>query len=205
MRLGFPLLLVAVVVAAILYFRKQRGRFERAQFLKWSGFALMALSAAFFGLFLVGETLMDPGGWKALGLVSAWGVPLATLAAIAWFRPKWAIRVLAVLIAAVIGLSIWFATDREWWRAFEDRNGPIRDVLVFVVAAAAALLGVKRTAEAGVMLLVLGTVPLAIMSLGSLVGFGSLALLTSVDVVTGVLYLLSAAMTRRALPAQPAE
>jgi hypothetical protein len=198
MAIGFPLFAVVVIVA-VVFFLRQQDPARRPLILKRAGFIVMAVSTLFFGLFVVGETFTDPGGWKALRLVSAWAVPLAAMAAIAWLRPDWAVWAFAVLIAALIGVSIWFAVNPEGWRAFEDRNGPIRDVITFVVAAAVALLGLKRTAVAGAMLLVLGIVPLAVTSLGSLAGFGSLALVTSAPVVTGVLYLLSAGMTGRSV------
>jgi len=40
----------------------------------------------------------------------------------------------------VIGVSVWFALDPEAWRSFEDRHGPIRAVLNFVLVAAIAVL-----------------------------------------------------------------
>lgn len=111
-------------------------------------------ATSFFGPFVVGETVTDPGGWEALGLVAAWAIPFVALTALAWFRPTWATWLFAVLIAGVIGVSAWFALDPDGWRAFEDRNGPVRDVATFVLAAGIALLGLKRTAVAGWMLLV---------------------------------------------------
>lgn len=191
----FGLPLAAVIIVMLFFVLRDRDRATRSSVLKRTGFILMAASTLFFGLFVVGETLVDPGGWKALGLIAAWAVPLAALAAISWFRPGSAVWVFAVLIAAVIGVSIWFAVDPEGWRAFEDRNGPIRDIVMFIVVAAVALLGLKRTATAGVMLLILGIVPIAIMSFGSLAGSGSLWVVTSTPVISGILYLLSAKMS----------
>ncbi len=199
MNVGFPVFVV-IVVLAFLFFLRQRDPMKRALILKRAGFGVMAFSTAFFGLFVAGDTFTDPGGWEALGLVAAWAVPLAAIAAIAWYRPRWAIRVFAVLIVALIDVGIWFAVDPKGWRAFEDRNGPIRGIITFALAAAVALLGLKRTAVAGAMLLVLGIVPLALSSLGSGFGFVSLAVVSSAPVIAGVLYLLSARMTGRSVP-----
>jgi hypothetical protein len=200
------ILLLAAVVAviavpvAVLYAR-QPDRVKRARFLRRAGFTVMALSTLLVGVFAIGEAFDDPGGWEAAGLTAAWVLPLAALGTLAWFRPAWSVPVLAALTAAVIGLSVWFAVNPESWRSFENRNGPIRDFLVLVLAAAIAVLGLKRTAIAGALLLVLGVAPIAISSLGSRGGFGSLAVVSLAPVVAGVLYLLAA--LPRSHPARP--
>ncbi|HZD00639.1 MAG TPA: hypothetical protein VFA46_10745 [Actinomycetes bacterium] len=199
MTVGFPLIVVIVILAAVLVMR-QPDPAKRARILKRTGFGVMAFVTAFFGLFVAGDTFADPGGWTALGLVAAWAIPLAALAAVAWYRPDWAARLFAVLIAAVIGVSVWFAVDPQGWRAFEDRHGPIRAIISFVLAAAVALLGLKRTRIAGVLLLVLGVVPVVVSSLGSQLGFASLAVVSSAPFIAGILYLWSAAMAGRSVP-----
>jgi hypothetical protein len=157
-----------------------------ARFLKWAGFAVMALSTLIAGAFIVGETLSDPGGWKAVGLVAAWAFPLAVLAALAWYRQDWAVPVFAVLTAAVIGMSIWFAVSPRG-------RGPTDAILTFALAAAIAVLGLKRTGVAGLLLLIVGIVPVAVSSLvRGHGGFGSLAAVSFAPIVTGILYLLSA-------------
>lgn len=191
---------VAIAIVIAVVFARQLDRVKRARFLKRAGFTLTALSACFIGAFIAGETFTDPGGWKAAGLVAAWAVPLAGLAAAAWHRPGWAVRAFAVLTAAVIGMSIWFAVSPLAWRSFENRNGPIRDVITFVLTAAIAVLGLKRTAAAGILLVVAGIVPAAVSGLGSLGGSSSLAAVSSAPVITGVLYLLSACLTGRQAP-----
>jgi hypothetical protein len=89
------------------------------------------------------------------------------------------------LSAAVIGVSVWFALNPQAWRAFEDRHGPIRAIVAFVLVAAIAVLGLKRTAVAGVLLLVVGVVPLAVSSLGSLLGFASLSVVSAAPAIAG--------------------
>jgi hypothetical protein len=159
-----------------------------SRFLKWAGFTVMALSSLIAAIFIVGETFTDPGGWEAAGLVAAWAVPLAVLAALAWYRPGWAVPVLAVLTAAVIGMSIWLAVSPRG-------KGPTDAILTFALAAAIAVLGLKRTGAAGVLLLTVGIVPFAVFSLVSgHGGFGSLAAVSFAPIVTGVLYLLSASI-----------
>ena len=158
-----------------------------ARFLKWAGFTLMVLSTVIAGLFIVGETFTDPGGWKAAGLVAAWAVPLAVLAALAWYRPGWAVLVCAVLAGALIGISVWFTVSPRG-------KGPTEAILTFALAAAIAVLGLKRTGVAGVLLLAVGIVPFAVSSLGRGHGPNSLAAVSFAPVVTGVLYLLSASI-----------
>ena len=99
-------------------------------------------------------------------------------------------------------MSVWFALNPEAWRSFEDSHGPIRAVVTFVLVAAIAVLGLKRTSVAGVLLLAVGAIPLAVSSLGSLLGFASLSVVSSAPVIAGVLYLVSAHMAKR--PASPA-
>lgn len=155
---------------------------KRAVLLLRAGFGLMALSTFFFGAFVIGDTFTDPGGWKAAGLVAAWAVPLAGLAALSWTRPGWAVYVLAVLSAAVIGVSVWFALSPEARRPFEGRHGPIRAVLTFVLVAAIAMLGLKRTSVAGVRLLAVGVIPVMVSSLGSFPGFASPSVVSAAPV-----------------------
>ena len=187
-------LAIALAIAAIV---RQPDPLKRAILLRRSGFGLMALSTFFFGAFIIGDTFADPGGWKAAGLVAAWAVPLAGLAALSWFRPGWAIYVFAVLTAAVIGVSIWFALNPQAWRSFEDRHGPVRAVITFTLAAAMAVLGLKRTIAAGILLLAVGAIPVAVSSLGSFLGFASLSIVSAAPVVTGILYLVSAQLAGR--------
>jgi hypothetical protein len=182
-------IVIALVIAAIV---RQPDPLKRAIMLRRAGFGLMALSTFFFGAFIIGDTFVDPGGWKAAGLVSAWAVPLGGLAALSWFRPGWAVYVFAVLTAAVIGVSIWFALDPQGWRSFEDQQGPIRAVITFILAAAMAVLGLKRTVAAGILLLAVGVIPVAVSSLGSFLGFASLSIVSAAPVITGILYLVSA-------------
>ena len=199
-------LIQIVVVAGLIlggsyyWARRQPDPAKRAVLLRRAGFGLMALSTFFFGAFVIGDTLADPGGWKAAGLVAAWAVPLAGLAALSWLRPGWAVYVLAVLSAAVIGMSIWFALNAEAWRSFEDQRGPIRAVLTFALAAAIAVLGLKRTSAAGVLLLAVGVIPLTVSSLGSVLGLASLSVVSAAPVIAGILYLVSARMAERPPP-----
>lgn len=169
-----------------------------ASFLKWAGFAVMALSTCTAAIFIIGETFTDPGGWNAAGLVAAWAVPLVVLAALAWFRPGWAVPVCAVLTGALIGAAIWFVVSPRG-------KGPTDAILTFATAAVIAVLGLKRTGAAGVLLLIVGAAPFAIFSLGT--GHStSLAAVSVAPIISGILYLLSATIKgARAAPPAPAD
>lgn len=186
-----PLIAAVFVVVIVFYTIRDRDAEIRATILKGTGFALLSLSTLFFVMFRVADALHEHDGWAVVGAIAAWAVPMAILAAIAWLWPDVAIRVIAVLIAATIGLSIWFALDVDGWTAFEDRNGPIRDIVMFVLAAGTAVLALRRAAAAGVLLVILGAVPVAIASLGSLEDVGP-AIVFAMPIVAGILFLLSA-------------
>lgn len=190
------LLLVAVLavaaVTALLLGRGDPGR--RATILRRLGFGLIAFETAFFGSFVVAETLADPGGRRAIGLIAAWLVPLAVLCALAWRRPDVATWVLGALTVVVVAGSIWFAVDPQGWRTLENDVGPVRAIAPFVIVAALGVLGLARTRTAGVLLLVAGGVPVLLGSVGR-GGLSSLAVVGVPAVVAGALY-VAAAQTR---------
>ena len=190
-------LAIAFVIVAVF---RRSDLARRAVVLRRAGFWLLALFSFFIGAFIIGEAFTDPGGWKAAGLVAAWAVPLAGLATLAWFRPGWAGYVLAILTAGVIGVSVWFAVDSESVRSLENHNGPVRVVLTFVLVAAVAVLGLKRTAVAGVLLLTVGVIPVVVSSLVGFQGSVSLSFVSAAPVITGVLYLASAHAANRQAP-----
>lgn len=189
-------LVVVAVVGAIVFiqFRRHHDAVDRSRVLRRVGFGVMAFFSVFLGLFIVGETLADPGGWKGAGLVALWLVPVAALATLAWMRPGLVVWLLAALVAAAISLSVWFAVQPQAWRSFEDAHGPVRTIVTFALATVLGLYGLKRTRAAGVMLLVLGVVPILLATRGP--GAASLALASSAPVITGLLYLWSAALGR---------
>jgi hypothetical protein len=100
----------------------------------------------------------------------------------------------------IIAASVWFALAPEAWREFEDRNGPIRFIAMFILAGPIGVLGLRRTMAAGVMLVVLAVVPIVISSLGSGLGFLPMAVVGTLSLISGALYLASAARARRAAP-----
>jgi hypothetical protein len=154
----------------------------------------MAAFGGFTSLMLVGYTVTDVGGWKALGLIAAVGVPLGLLCLLAWLRPSLAVPVLAVVSLAPIAFGVLQLLDYGRWSDWEDQNGPVSLVLVLLVGVALAVLGLSRPVEAGVMLLAIVFVPLVL----SMIGAGdewprplSISLVVLPVVVSGVLFLLA--------------
>ena len=84
-------------------------------------------------------------------------------------------------------MSIWFAVSPRG-------KGPTEAIVTFALAAAVAVLGLKRTGVAGMLLLVVGIVPFLVSSLGRGHVLSSLAAVSFVPAVTGILYLLSASI-----------
>jgi hypothetical protein len=191
---GAALLVAAVVIVIVFQLRSERA--SRARALERIGFAVMAVFAVVAGLFIAGEAFGDPGGGAAVLLVLAWLIPLLGLSALSWFQTRRSTVVLVGLSAAVVVGCVWFAVDPQAWHTVENQHGPIRAVAVFVVGAALAVLGLKRTALAGWLLLGLGLVPITVSTLGSPAGAVSLSVVSVVPVITGTLYLISAHMTR---------
>ena len=196
-------LIVGVLVALAAFFFARHGNpVRRARILRRTGFTLMVLNVAFFGTFLTGDTFSDPGGWRAIGLIAIWLIPMVALGLLAWLYPDRTGWLLAAVVAVVIGLSIWFAIDPAAWRAVENRNGPIRAVIVFVVSAILALWGLRRTMRAGVLLVIVGFLPILLSSFGR-GGIASVAVAGTVPFLTGVLYVAAGYLDRRQPP--PAE
>lgn len=116
-------------------------------------FRVLAVGAVgLFGLvgalFVAGEGLSDPGGWKGVALTASWGVPMAALVLLALRRPETASRVLPWMLAAAGLLAVAEATS-----SLLDRNGPGAAIVMFVVAVPCGLLGLRKAAEAGALVL----------------------------------------------------
>ena len=183
--------LVALVAAVV---RRARGRtaphpgaLRRVAL----GFALGV--TFFFGLFIAGEALSDPGGLEGIALVASWLVPFGGLVALAWYRPAPASWVLGALTAVVVIAGAWYALAPDAWRRFEDSHGPIRAVAAFVLLAPLALLAWKRPIVGATLLLVVGIVPglLAIAATGGGGAGSAVAIVSSPLAVVGLLFLVA--------------
>ena len=192
---------VAVVVVgaavAILFFR-QPNLALRGRGLARVATVAMAVFVIVFGVFVAGETLTDAGIVRAPWLILAWLAPLALLATLAWFRPDWATPVLATLTVVLVLAAGWFAVDPGAWRVIENSVGPVRALASFVLGAALAALGLRRAAPAGWMLLAVGILPVAVSSLGSPEASSSLAAVSFMPLICGLVFLASDRLHRQA-------
>ena len=118
-----------------------------------------ALIAGFWGLFMAGELLSDPGGWYGLFLVCVWVVPMLAVGALALLRPAWAAPLLSVLVGLWVLASVLTLVYAEAWRGFEDAHGPVGLIVMFALCVPLVALGRGRSLLAGVMLLVVTLVP----------------------------------------------
>ncbi|MGN6242982.1 MAG: hypothetical protein ACTHQ3_04845 [Motilibacteraceae bacterium] len=187
-------LLVLLVGVPLLTHRDnaRRGLALRRAALGWAAVVVLFTTA-----FVAGEAMTDPGGAAGIGLALAVVLPVLALVLLALLRPGWAAPLLVVLTPIAAAGAVWLAFAGTGLRTWQDDHGPVLAVAVFVVSAGASALGWHRPGLAAALLLVLGLVPLLAQALadrrGSLLG-GSTAALTVPAVVTGVVYLVAAAM-----------
>ncbi len=202
---GLVILVAAImaVAGAVALLRRHRAPVTLAAFFRGTALAFTVACTAVFGLFLAGDTIADPGGWLAAGLIALWLAPLAALAVLAWWQPGWATATLAVLLAGVVALAIWYAADPAGWLTYESRHGPVRAVVSFVLLLPAALAGWRRPLAGAVLLLVLGLAPVIIIAAARHLG-ASFTAVSSPATISGFLYLLAVIAARRhGQPAQP--
>lgn len=190
--------LVMVAIAVGILFLRQHDPGLRARGLTRVAASAMGVFAIVFGMFVVGEMFTHADAVPAPWLILTWLAPLVLLSAVAWARPAGASPGLATLTALMVASAVWFAVDPDTWGEIENGVGPIRALATFVLGVALAVLGLRRPAAAGWMLLALGVVPVAVSSLGSAQGFSSLSVVSFMPVITGVLFLASDRMSRRA-------
>jgi hypothetical protein len=116
-------------------------------------FGVTALVLAFFAMFVLGETFMDPGGSEALLLSAAWVVPAAALSVAALLRPRVGGQVLAALTVTFAAFQILEAIIDA---IPEDDVGPVGLVVALALAIPLAFLGLKQARLAGWLLIGVG-------------------------------------------------
>lgn len=188
------IVVVAVVLGVVI--NRQKDPQRRAAVLTRTGVVLMAVFTVFGGAFIGGYAMEEPGGSAGLMMILIWAAPMLVLAALAWFWPAGTAPLLVALAAACVAVCVWFAIDPATARSFQAANGPVLAVGVVALAFPAAVLGLKRTALAGWLLLALGALPLLITVLGRSGPIASLAAASVVPLITGIVYLLAVRMAR---------
>ena len=183
-----------VVVAVVMVMTREQQPQQRATALQRAGAAVMAVFTVLGGAFIAGNALQDPGGNTGLLITATWVVPMLILAVAAWFWPAPTAPLLLALTASFIAACVWLAFDPAALRAFISENGPVIAVSVVALSFPAAVLGLKRTALAGWMLVALGALPLLITFIGRSGPVASLAAASVVPLIAGIAYLVSVRM-----------
>jgi len=183
-----------VVVAAVMVMTREKDPQQRATALQRTGAAVMAVFTVLAGVFIAGYALQDPGGNTGLLITAAWLLPMLILAVAAWFWPAPTAPLLLALTASFIAACVWLAFDPAALREFISENGPIIAVSVVALSFPAAVLGLKRAALAGWMLVALGALPLLITVIGRSGPVASLAAASVVPLIAGIAYVVSARM-----------
>jgi hypothetical protein len=181
-----------------------------ATFLRWSAFGLLAVFGLLGSLFVIGETMTDPGGVRAVLLVAAWLVPMVVACLICLLWPRIGSWVAGVALGLIAGLWAWYAIAPETWDTFMDERGPVIGIATFALGLPLAFLGLHEPRRAGWMLLLAGVIPIAgkaleITGSGDSLGRGGLGGLLSSSgtifavpfLVSGALFLISGLLRRR--------
>ena len=183
-----------VVVAVVMVMTREQQPQQRATALQRAGAAVMAVFTVLGGTFIAANALQDPGGNTGLLITATWVVPMLILAVSAWFWPAPTAPLLLALTASFIAACVWLAFDPTALRAFISENGPVIAVSVVALSFPAAVLGLKRTALAGWILVALGALPLLITFIGRSGPVASLAAASVVPLIAGIAYLVSVRM-----------
>ncbi len=191
------------VVAAMALWPLALARSRRAHLWHLQAFWYFVATGAFIALFIIGETMTDPGGAQAIGLIAAWLVPAGLLVWQALASPRASEITLIALAAIVNALAIWAAVSWDTWRRFEDDHGPLRDIAAFALTIPLVFLARKREITAGWLLVATSTIPsIALLATRPYGGPPSFDIITSPALTAGALFLL-AGYYRRAHPEVP--
>jgi hypothetical protein len=170
-----------------------------ATVLRWSGFGLLAVFGLLGSLFVIGETMADPGGVRAVLLVAAWLVPMVVACLVCLLWPRIGSWVAGVTLGLIAGLWAWYAIAPEAWDTFMDERGPIIGIATFALGLPLAFLGLHEPRWAGWMLLLAGVIPVVGQALeitvsGDSLGGGLGGLLSTSGTISAVPFLLSGAL-----------
>ncbi|SFU15395.1 hypothetical protein [Arthrobacter sp. ov118] len=183
-----------VVVAVVIAMTRQQDPQQRATVLTRTGAAIMAVFTVLAGTVITGWAMQDPGGTAGLLITLVWLVPMLLLAITAWFWPAPTAPLLLALASAFIAACLWLAFDPAALRSFVGDNGPVIAVSVVALAFPAAVLGLKRTALAGWLLVALGVLPLLITLIARSGPVATLIATSLFPLIAGISYLASARM-----------
>jgi hypothetical protein len=110
------------------------------------------------GMFIIGETLTDPGGATGALLSALWVLPTAVLAVYALIRPKPAAT---VVTAVAVAVAAFVVLDQLLDIVPTDDVGPIGAIAVFAAGVVLGFLGLHRPVQAGGLLMLVAAANLA--------------------------------------------
>jgi hypothetical protein len=198
-------LAVAVALALRTVRRHRTGPAADPKTIRWTAFGFVACTTVVIGLFILGETFSDPGGWRAVGLTALWLLPLLGLGAAAWLWPNQTAPVLIAATGLVVAVNIWSVVASHWQRDVENAHGPMRATAIFALGAVLGVLGLHRPRLAGILLLIISIAPADLVTLsGQRAGSSSLTLLAMPSGVAGALFLCAASREHQGAPLPPA-
>lgn len=176
---------------------------------RYVAWGLMAAFTGLAALFVAGYAFEDPGGLEALGLVSAWLVPLGALTLLAYLWPSGSRWVLLAGVALLAGMDIYAALDTEALRRTLEDSGPVLGIGSMALGLPLATLGLRRPGWGGALLVATSALALVGFLVGvageGAVGIGA-ALSTSSTIIcvpfllVGALLLIAAATGRGSPP-----
>ena len=126
---------------------------------------IMGLFAALASMFILGEVFTDPGGGTAVVLSAIWVLPVVVVSGVVLLRPEAGGWLLMGLTGAAIGVVLWAALDPDLWRTIQEDTGPVLAIALFALSIPIAVAGWRRPLFAGILLVILGVVPLVSLSL----------------------------------------
>lgn len=173
-------------------------------------FVLMELYGLVGAAFVVGESLMDPGGTAGVLYAAAWLVPTVALIAYTLRSPQAAARALTVIAGAVASFVVLDGALGIVPRGEGTAVGPVGSIAVLAVSLALGFLGLRRPARAGFLLVLLGAAEVAGgyatvvvhgggRPAGAALG-GSAAAVTIPALIVGGLFLIAAFLQRAPQP-----
>jgi hypothetical protein len=142
---------------------------------------------------IYGYLVFDNNFWVVIGLVLGWTVPMAVLVYML-LRGYESVRY--IIVASTIVMLLCNVASGIWsdqWRAWEFTNGPVLGIAAFVITVAAAVWARTAPVPAGIVMILLGSVPVIVEALA--MGFihlgGSTGALSVPGVLAGTLIVLS--------------
>ena len=140
-------------------------------------------------LFVFGETLDNPGTSNAAVLTAAWFVPMALLLILVYFNVPYLKLVILVLSGLLLLASVLIAVNPRGWFEFKFTNGPVIGIATLAFTFALAWYALRNQMLAGMLMFVLGFVPLAVEAIaqGHIVWGGSSVALQLPATLAGVM------------------